>query len=886
MLIILYKVYLFKMHEKKFNIYQSFLIIMLLSSQAFSCLATNYNASFPQHGDVNPALRTGKPKPSVSYGDKFDDWIVSSSCENRTAKLCHGYYLEPEYQYPLDDKTEYPTKITSDHSELSSKGASTFYGNVDIQQGNKHLKTDKATIIHNDKSGELETMHAEGNVKITEPDLRIDGSSAIIYQQENRKIIYDPTYRMYSKHARGTADSITILQQTEMALPNASYTTCAPNKNTWHLRAKKTKFDKRTGRGEAWHSWLYIKNFKVFYWPYINFPIDDRRQTGFLMPDLHMGSSNGVSLSTPFYWNMAPNYDAIISPQYMVKRGAKIDSHLRYLTNNSTGEIKFNFLPNDKAYQHFRTKSFANANKNNISAQDPKYLGLRELNKRYSFSINNKTQFNKQFKAEIDYTHIGDDNYIFDFNGDVMQQNFPLQANSQMQPGYLTPSGTLNPNYAATPAVRQKLELQHSSYLGTITSKLEQYQVLHPFDGPEAYETYRMLPALNFQSSTFDLPHDFDWSFSGNYTNFALRGLAFNAPLYTGPTALSPGERTHFQPSLRHPFGTQGWFIKPNIQLDTTHYSNMKLSNADLAKHKLTRTTRNIPIYNVDSGLVFDRHFKINNNSFLQTLEPRAYYLYVPKRAQNLLPIFDSAPIPMDYNQAFTDNRYNGFDRIGEANQLGMGVMSRFLTNSINEEKASIGISRILYFQDRISHLNERINNKARWSPMAAVAKYKIRPDWNIEGNVVKEKLNKTNSGSLTLQYITDPTHVVNFGYQFIRNDEIDSKTKKSSHLRSIQTSSAWEITPKIRLLGGLGHDLNLNRMNNFLLGVEQHNCCTIVRVVWIRNIKPTSNLLFNQYENAISLQFVLKGLTQAGNIDTNQISTIIPGYVSKDNEF
>lgn len=817
---------------------------------------------------------------------EFDDWIVSSTSQDKTAKLCHGYYLEPEYQYPLTDKTEHPTKITSDRGEFINKGTSTFYGNVEIQQGNKHLKTDKATIIHNEQSGVLETMHAEGQVKITEPDLRIDGSSATVYQQEDRKIVYDSTYRMYSKHARGTADSITILQQTEMALPNASYTTCAPNKNTWHMRAKKTKFDKKTGRGEAWHSWLYVKNFKVFYWPYINFPIDDRRQTGFLMPDLHMGSSNGISLSTPFYWNLAPNYDAIITPQYMAKRGAKIDSHLRYLTNNSTGDIKFNFLPKDKAYQQFRTNRLARPN--GISSNDPRYLGLRELDKRYSFALNNKTQFNKQFKAEVDYTYIGDDNYMRDFNGDVMQQNFPLPANNPMQPGYLTPAGTINPNYAATPAVRQKMELQYSSYLGTMTSKLEQYQVLHPFDGPQAYETYRSLPALDFQSSIFDLPHEFDWSFSGNYTNFALRGLAFNAPLYTGSssTTPSPGTRTRFKPSLRHAFGTQGWFVKPNIQLDTTHYSNMKLSNADLAKHKLTRTTRNIPIYSVDSGLLFDRPVNINNNSFLQTLEPRAYYLYVPKRDQSLLPVFDSAAIPMDYNQAFSSNRYSGFDRIGEANQLGLGVMSRFLTDSINEEKASIGISRILYFQDRIRYFDEPINNKARWSPMAAVAKYKIRPAWNIEGNVVKEKLNKTNAGSLTLQYIPDPTQVVNFGYQFSRNDKMNEQTKKPSHLRSIQTSSAWAITPKIRLLGGLGHDLNLNRMNNFLLGVEQHNCCTIVRVVWIRNIKPTNNLLFKQYENAVSLQFVLKGLTQVGNIGTNQISTIIPGYTAKDNEF
>ena len=258
----------------------------------------------------------------------------------------------------------------------------------------------------------------------------------------------------------------------------------------------------------------------------------------------------------------------------------------------------------------------------------------------------------------------------------------------------------------------------------------------------------------------------------------------------------------------------------------------------------------------------------------------------MPKRSQKALPTFDSGPIDMDYYQAFRPNRYSSFDIVGEANQLGLGVMSRFFEEPTNAEKASIGISRILYFQNRINHLGENIDNTTRWSPIAATAKYHINPRWNIEGTIVKKNLKKTENGSLGIQYTADPTRVVNFSYQFTRSNTFDNNINKHTHLRDLQISSAWEIKPEFRLLGKLIYDLNLSIAKTMLMGLERHACCTIYRIAWLRNMKGLSNLSQKQYENAISLQFVLKGLTQAGSIDANRLSGMIPGYRSKDNEF
>ena len=194
-----------------------------------------------------------------------------------------------------------------------------------------------------------------------------------------------------------------------------------------------------------------------------------------------------------------------------------------------------------------------------MPTDDLRYRGLRDLKKRWSFFINDKTTFNKQFKSEIDYTRIGDDNYIYDFDGDIMQSIYPLQTEANV-----IQQNTNEPNYSSTTAVRQKIEFKYFSSLGTTTTKLEQFQILHPFDGPIASETFQQLPNINFQSSTFDLPvglpYDFAWQFSGNYTDFKMRKISGKDPSTTGT-------RYHLDPSIEYPYSTPGWFIKPKVQI-------------------------------------------------------------------------------------------------------------------------------------------------------------------------------------------------------------------------------------------------------------------------------------------------------------------------------
>ena len=128
---------------------------------------------------------------------------------------------------------------------------------------------------------------------ITEPDVRIDGDNADYYAKEDTKTVTNASFRVYSSHLRGTSCKLKAVGKDLMYLPKGSFSTCAPDSNAWYIKAKRIKLSKETGRGEAWHTKLYVKDVPVFYWPYVNFPIDNRRQTGFLFPEFKSSSNYG-----------------------------------------------------------------------------------------------------------------------------------------------------------------------------------------------------------------------------------------------------------------------------------------------------------------------------------------------------------------------------------------------------------------------------------------------------------------------------------------------------------------------------------------------------------------------------------------------------------------
>ncbi len=775
---------------------------------------------------------------------EFDDWIISESCSRDANKLCQGYYLQPVFP-TVDPNKQYPVKITSDEASLVSKGTSVFKGNVKATQGDVIIYADEAYVEHDKDSGNLERITLQGAVKIMNPGLRIDGAQGIAFVGADRKKIDRAVYRLYDRHARGTAKNVEVVGSNCMSMQNATYTTCAPCSNTWYLEANKTKFNKVSGRGEAWHSFMYIKDVPVFYWPYVNFPIDKRRQTGFLQPEFENSSQNGATLIVPYYWNIAPNYDLLIRPQYMAKRSWKFDLKFRYLSKSSSGEVLFNFLPHDRAYRALR----------NEKALDPNFMlsqdsdialrrnDLKPRDFRYGLTVRDNSRFGRCLSTKINYTTASDGNYFYDFTKDPEVQIYALQ----------------------------KGMLEYANSAGNLTLNVQQYQTFHVVDGPSAQEQLSKLPELNFSSVIFVLPGSLRTEGTANFTNFRQRNIADNDKL------LSYGERIHARPALYFDITEPGYYFRPRVQLNYVHYSNLRVTAADQAKGiKQQAQSRYIPMYDVDSGLVFERTWR---NSIMQTLEPRLYYLYVPTVSQNDLPVFDSGLMTFDYSQIFRDNRYSGLDRVSESNQIAMGLASKFYTDN-GDEIGMLGIGQIYYFRNVILQLDNELDyTYKKWSPLAAIGRINISSEYNFTLNFVRFR-NYADTVSLQLQYRPEVLKVVNFGFTQVHSpylDELTGRYRESS--KQFFVSTAWQTSTSVRLLGKYYYDVRFSRTMEAMAGLEYHTCCTALRFLWSRNWDAKQGLN-NVYRNRFYLQFIFKGFAGVGTASDQFLEDMIPGFV------
>lgn len=812
--------------------------------------------------------------PSLVYANgigntaPFDDWV----CSEQSQTLCHGNYLQEPLPFP-GQTDQYlktlPITITSDQAEFRPDGNSTLTGHVHLTEGNRQLFANHATI-HRDprKTQAIDFIQADGHVKITEPDMRVDGTHAEVLVEKNTQVIQDATYRLYDRHSRGTATSITVYDKKKMVLKKATYTTCAPFQRTWFLKAENVALNKKTGRGRARHTRLYVYDVPVFYFPYLDFPIDNRRQTGFLFPSYGSSNRSGVEIGAPFYWNIAPNYDATLTPTLYSERGLEFKGQFRYLLANSAGELDTAILPNDRKYRTFKTQSLANPF--GLPNNDPRIRALNTNNTREFLRAKHTTRFNEHLTTNLLYQTVGDDNYFMDFGNTL--------------------------GSASTTQLLQQGDLLFQAENWTIQTRLQQYQTLHPFSGPVILDVYKRLPQISLQNSYLDLPCGLEWTTQGEFSHFDHK----KDPLTNN--AFTVGDRFQLRPGLSLPISAPGWFVKPRIQADFLGYS-LKRGLNDRAT-LLANTNRLLPIFDFDSGLVFEREFSLKKEPYLQTLEPRAYYLYVPYRNQNALPIFDTSYPGFDYNQLYRENRFTGLDRLGDANQVTLGITSRFIAEETGRERLNLTAGQIFYFKNRqVTICNPTTNpmclnqeypngHRRAQSSFIGLARLNLVDHWSLSGNAEWDPYQKQmDKEAIGVQYQPDERSVVNLGYQFLRQNLADRNpiTGVAQRLDQTDTSVAWPLTQNWRVLGRWHYDLHNRRSNETLMGIEHQGCCTAVRLVVSRFLEPFDNTRPNnsrRYAKAVFLQFVFKGLGGVGNSKVNSTLQRIPGYRWRDNEY
>lgn len=764
--------------------------------------------------------------------------------------LCQGSYKPLDIE-PLAD--ENAVHILAQDVSFYREGRSKLSGNVEVRQTERVVNAETAYVYRDAQSSQVTKIELFGDVRYLEPGRIMIARNVNINPQDKSGEALDVLYRFNSDQqgavlpAWGRASLIQRFANKDYYLKQATYSTCAPQDKAWQIEADSIAIDQANAMGVARNAKLLVRNVPVFYTPYLSFPTSKARKSGFLLPTIGSSSVGGFDFSLPYYWNIAPNYDATFIPQIYTKRGVMAGAQFRYLTDYSAGAIYGRFLPDDKAY-----KSFLKENQ----ILFPQLQGAST--DRWSLQYNDITNFYPNLQMRVNYQQVSDDYFLQDFSN-----NLAILTERQL--------------------LRQG-DLTYTTDNWLFRGALQSYQTLQPVNQTPVSDIYERLPQLMAYGSYDDLPFNGNLTLLGQYDQFHWPN-----PLLAQPE----GPRFHFNPVLSLPQIKPWGYFTPAVELVQNYYDvsgNNSMPNA--------RFSRTIPRFSVDSGLYFDKSTSLMNRSFTQTLEPRLYYLNVPFENQAAIPVYDSAYMIFNTDQLFRTNRFSGYDRIGDGNQLAYALTSRWIEDDNGLEKAIITVGQIRYFADRQVQLCRNnsgncqdnpytlgfLSPLAKSSPIASRAVYRFNSLWGLTGDYVWDPYTEaTNNGHVDFHYQPGPNRIISLGYTYLVNGDITqvaSSNIENNPLHQASFSYAWPINERWSTLGAYSYNISKRYEMMTFLGLQYDNCCWAVRLVGGRTFQSLSNQLQPQYNTNVYLQFLLKGLGSIGNNDpVSTIHTYLPGY-------
>lgn len=805
---------------------------------------------------------------------------------------CNGYYVDEPFTYPQSLVKNNAIQIASDQPFIFSQhGTSVFQGKVTVTRVGQQMSACKAYIFRNPASGKISVIDLQGDVHLREPSSLVIGQRGHLDKDNQAQSLTDIIYRtaifnnFTLTHMTTTAISIpaTALTNAELQKPRkilqlsawgqakyflqqhpkiyeleqVTYTTCPPESNTWRVKAKHITLNKITGRGTATHTRLYIKGIPVFYSPYLSFPIDTRRQSGFLAPTV--GSLNHfTSFALPFYWNIAPNYDDIITPVYIDKHGMLINNLFRYLTPFSQGQLKTSFIPHDSQFNVFKETAM---NEYGDSLDPYTQSNLRVLenasNIRGAFSWQDATRYNANWSSLVDWNYVSDNQYLIDFKPNL--------------------------NQFTTNQLLQHVEFNYQDPYWNFTGRVQGFQTVHPIGEIKYLNQYGSFPQFLLSGNFPDEKHNLEYFLGSELTHFDIRN---NPSILTKQPI---GNRSNLQPGIMWRFYRPYLFFTPRLQVALTQYNIGHVDNNTDFKSP----NRTLPIFDINSGLNFDRDINLFGCALRQTLEPQMYYTYIPYRNQNTIPIFDTTLNTLTYDQLFVYNRFSGIDRIGDANQMSVGITTRFISRETGYEKIKAAIGQIYYFRERKVTLcygsdchdvtiDPDNNNKRNRSPVSATVTYQLNAMWNLKSDTIWNSFTRRiDNQSFLLHYQPDPDRVINVGYNYVRNNVFLMDNPNDNSVHQTDVSVGWPINRDFKTVFRWSQDWSQGHFQNLLYGIQYDSCCWAVRFIAGRAYVGTLANNTAVYDPQYFLQFALKGLGNIGyHGDPSQmLASTISGY-------
>jgi len=666
----------------------------------------------------------------------FLAYFSSTFCSSAFAEQVQQVNALPPAQCAMPTYTPLVSKlpkITDDSIRITSDSTSIVKDQIAFFSGGVTL-VDKSQVVLADNLAFdrlLMTFNAQGNIHYQSKSIDIHAQELNANKANKSSTMVDASYQLFGNPGHGSAGELTLSSDHGLSLLSSSFTTCPGEAPDWEIVASEIEISADGNEGSAYHAQLRLFDVPVFYFPYFSFPVSDQRKTGFLYPKISSSNNSGLEIETPFYWNIAPQMDATITPRYMSKRGTQIATKFRYLAGLQSGNINVEYLHKDNA----------------ISAND---------DARYLARFQHIGTFSDNFRAYIDYTTISDDNYLVDIGSNEYNANDAYLY----QIGELAYFGEF---------WQAKMKLQDFEVLGNHQSS---YKTL-PHIEISAQQPFNLF-AQDYLSGQFEL-----------YSELTSFQPELNEQL--------SANRYHVEAGLTFPISTPSWFLNSEFKLMHTLYQQDNIQLGSNLGKNISRTLPKVRFHggvNFDREMsLFGGKFRQTLEPQIQYLyipekDQTQIGLYDTTNLQD-----DYNGLFRDRNYSGLD-RISGANQytwgitsriLDQSNlelfRLSIGRIQYFDDNNTFDE---------LIDEQTIDGFN------SQQSSFAANLFYRLNHQWQISGDIQYNTIDSfTNKGQVALNYQIDKYNSVQLNHRYSRNVS-GSSLEQASLLANFAINEDW----------------------------------------------------------------------------------------------
>ncbi len=674
---------------------------------------------------------------------------------------------------------ETPTFIEADRLTGKKESQLEATGNAVLRKRGQSIRADRLLFFQ-----DTQDLDAQGSVVLEQEGSTMSGPHLKLNLDTYVGTMEQPVFYLPENDGRGSGDMLHIHDRQHYTLDKATYTTCPADDQDWLVKMNGLEIDRDQQIGTAHHAWVEFMGAPILYTPWMDFPLNKRRKSGFMSPVFGSTIISGKELTLPYYWNIAPNRDATIAPRVMTNRGVLLYNEFRYLEPAYSGEMHLDILPNDK---------LAKQNRRHMSLQHSQYIA-------------------DGLSGAVSLNSVSDDGYYQDLAGTT---ELTSQAN-------LLQEGVLNYNAGWWDA----------------SARVQRYQSLIPNSS-----AYKRLPQVTLNAR--QQYADTSITFAGEFVDFAH------------PTSLN-AKRLAINANASYPLvSNPAFYLTPKVTLRSTYYT-MGANNPNA----LPNASRTLPLLSLDSGIALERDWNLFGSDYLHTLEPRAFYVYVPYKNQDSLPNFDTGQAGFDFTQIFSEHRFVGNDRVGDANQITLALTSRLLERENGRERLSLMVGERFSF--KTPQVNFGAPTTTNKSDILFAVSGQVTDSLLLSGGLQYDpNFSHTQNYNATANYRPEVGKSLNLGYRFSR-----------SALRQIDISTQWPLLNHWHAVARWNYSIQDGKTLESIAGLEYNQSCWTLRLVAQRFVVAAQ-----QASTGIFIQLELNDFVSVGDDPLPVLKSNVPSY-------